>query len=92
MRNTVIMARVRSLYDYKMDNLKLEQLNERTINLIGIDKILIIILIIIFIVGLKILGLCFKKLVDMSTKIQALEKLINTDHRDIQIETEEFKE
>ena len=27
----------------------------------------------------------------MSAKIQALEKLIKTDHRDIQIQTEEFK-
>lgn len=27
----------------------------------------------------------------MSSKIQALEKLIQTDHRDIQIHTEEFK-
>ena len=26
----------------------------------------------------------------MSAKIQALEKLIETDHRDIQIQTEEF--
>ena len=48
-------------------------------------------LIIIFlIVGLIIIGLSLKKLVDMSTKTQALEKLIKRDHRAIQIQTEEF--
>ncbi|ERE68271.1 GRB2-associated-binding protein 2 [Cricetulus griseus] len=31
-----------------------------------------------------------EKLVDMSAKIQALEKLIKADHRDIQTQTEEF--
>ena len=46
---------------------------------------MLIIIVIIFIVGLIILGSSFKKLVDMSAKTQALEKLINTDHRDIQI-------
>ena len=38
-----------------------------------------------FIAVFKIPHLSFKKLVDMSAKIQALEKLIKTDHRDIQI-------
>ena len=47
-------------------------------------------ILIIFAVGLIVLDLSFKKLVDMSAKIQALEKLIKTDHRDIQIQTEEF--
>ena len=42
-------------------------------------------ILIIFAVGLIVLDLSFKKLVDMSAKIQALEKLIKTDHRDIQI-------
>ena len=32
-----------------------------------------------------------KKLINMSAKIQVLEKLNKTDHRDIQIQTEEFK-
>ena len=50
-----------------------------------------IIILIIFIVGLIILGLSFNRLVDMSAKIQTLEKLIKTDHRDTQIQTEEFK-
>ena len=42
-------------------------------------------ILIIFAVGLIVLDLSFKKLVDMSAKIQALEKRSKTDHRDIQI-------
>ena len=37
------------------------------------------------------LGLSFKKLADKSVKVQGLEKLIKTDPRDIQNQTEEFK-
>ena len=37
-----------------------------------------------------ILGLSLKKLFGMTNKIQALEKLNKTDHRDIQIQTKEF--
>ena len=47
--------------------------------------------VILLIIILIILGLPLKKLVDMSPKIQTLEKLINADHSDIQIQTEEFK-
>ena len=68
--------------DLKLD--QLSQLNEGIMNLTGIDIMLIIILI--------ILGLSLKKLVDMSAKIQTLEKLIKIDHRAIQIQTEEFNE
>lgn len=55
-----MMERVRSLYDYTMVSLKLEQLSEGIIDLTDIDIMLIIILI-IFIVGLIILGLSLKK-------------------------------
>ena len=44
------------------------------------------------IIILIILGLSLKKLVDMSAKIQALEKHIKTDHRDTQVQREEFNE
>ena len=39
---------------------------------------------------LIILGLSLKKLFGLTAKIQVLEKLNKTDHRDIQIQTEEF--
>ena len=81
-----MMERVRSLYDYALHDLKLEQfnqLNEEIISLTETDIMLIIILI--------ILGLSLKKLVDTSAMIQALEELIKTDHRGIQIHTEASK-
>lgn len=67
----------------------MKQLNEGIIGLTWIDIMLIIILI-IFVVVFKILGLCLKKLFDLTGKIQALENLNKTNHRDIQIHTEEF--
>ena len=44
------------------------------------------------IVNIKIIifMVSFKKLVNLSARIQALEKSNKTDHRDIQIQTEEF--
>lgn len=51
---------------------------------IGIDIMLIVISI--------ILGISLKRLVDMSVNTQALEKLVKTYNRDIQIHTKEFKE
>lgn len=83
------MERAWSLYYDTMHNLRLEQLNKGIINLIRIDIVLIIILI-VFIVSLTILGLSLKRLVDLSTKMWALENLIKIDHRDIQIQPEEF--
>lgn len=62
------MQTVRSLYDYAMLGLKMEQLNEGLINLARIEIMLIIILI-IFIVSLIILGLSLKRFFDMSAKI-----------------------
>ena len=47
-----------------------------------------IFILIILVVVLIVLGLSLKKLFDLSVKIQALEKLNKTDHRDIQIQTE----
>ena len=82
--------KVRSLYDYVMHDLKMEQLNEQIINLTRIDILLIIILIILVVV-LIILGLSLKKLFGLTAKIKCLEKL-KTDHRNIQIKTEEFNE
>ena len=67
----MLMERVRSLYDYAMSYLKMEQLNEVKINLTGTDIMSMIILI--------ILASSLKYLVNMS----ALEKFIKTDHRDI---------
>lgn len=65
---TITMQTVRSLYDYAMLGLKMEQLNEGLINLARIEIMLIIILI-IFIVSLIILGLSLKRFFDMSAKI-----------------------
>lgn len=55
-----MMEKVRSLYDYKMDGLKLKQLNEGIISLTGIDMLIIIL--IIFTVGLIIFHLSLKML------------------------------
>lgn len=52
---------------------------------------MLIISLIIFMVVLIILGLSFKKLVEISVKIQALEKLSKTNHRNIQIQTDGYK-
>lgn len=64
----------------------MKQLNEAIINLDGIY-----VKSIINFIHLIILVLALKKLVDMSVKIQILEKLFKTHYRDIYIQTEEFK-
>ena len=66
-----------------MYDLTMEQLNKGIINFTGIDILLIIILIILFVVSIT-LGLSLKKLFDLISKIQTLEKLNKIDHRDIQ--------
>ena len=77
------MKGVRFLYDYTKDGLKkMEQLNKVIINLDGIY-----VMSIIYIISLIILILFLKKLIDMSAKIQVLEKFTKTDHRDTQIQT-----
>ena len=68
----------------------MEQLKKGIIKLTRIDVLLIIIAIIL-VISLIILGLSLKKLFGTCAKIQALEKVNKTDHRDIQIQTEEFK-
>lgn len=85
------MERPRSLYDYIMHDLKVEQLNECINNLTGIE-ILLIIMLIIFLVSLIIPGLSLKKLVDMSAYMQALEKLIKADYRDMKKKTRNLRE
>ena len=73
-----------SLYDNVLDSLKMEQLNERIYNLGGVYVMSVVIIsFIIFVLSLK-------QLVNLSAKIQALEKPSKADHRDIQIQTEEF--
>ena len=74
-----------SLYDKMLDSLKMEQLNERISNLDGIY-----VMSIVNIISFIIFVLSLKKLVNLSAKIQALEKLNKTDHRDIHIQTEEL--
>ena len=69
-----------------MHDLKMEQLNEEIIKLTRIDVLLIIIFIILIVI-LIILGFSLKKLFGLTAKIQALEKLNKTVHRDIQIQT-----
>ena len=82
----ITMEGVMSLCDYTMDGLKMEQLNEGIIDLDGVHVMSIIN------INLIILVLALKKFVDINAKIQVLEKLIKMNHRDIQIQTEEFKE
>ena len=63
MGNNIIVEGIRSLYDPTMGGLKMEHLNERIINLAGINVRSIII-----IIGLVILVLFLKTLVDSSAK------------------------
>ena len=74
-----------SLYNNMLDSSEMEWLNERISNLDGIYvmSIVNIISIIIFVLSLKML-------INLSAKIQALEKLNKSDNRDTQIHTEEF--
>ena len=65
-------------------SLEMEWLNERISNVDGIYIITInIIISITFVLSIKIL-------INLSAKIQALEKPDKTDHRDTQIQTKEF--
>lgn len=78
MGSTIMMERLRSLYDYTVHGLKMEQLSEGIINLIRIDMLIIIL--VILIIDLIVLDLFLKMLVDMRDKIQALDNLIKTNH------------
>ena len=79
--------KARSLHDYVMHDLKMEQINGGIINwdwctiIHHFDNPFDVLI---------ILGLSLKKLFDLTAKIQTLEKLNKTDHRDIQINPEEF--
>ena len=79
MGNTITFEGFGSLYDDILDGLKIEWLNERITNLdkIYVTSIVNIISFIIFVLSLK-------KLVNLSAKIQSLEKPNKIDHRDIQ--------
>ena len=82
-----MMEKVRCLYDNTMYDLKIEQLNEWKISQ---DWHTLNIVLIILVVILIILGLSLKKLFSLTAKMQALEKLNKINHRNIQIQMEEF--
>ena len=72
-----------SLYDNMLDSLKMKWLNERISNLDGIQVMSAVNINIIFVLSLK-------KLVNLSAKIQSLEKPNKTDQRNTQFQTEEL--
>lgn len=86
------MKAIWSLFDKILDSLKIEPL-KKTIN-VGdniIMSIINIMCMIILVLALKFLFDMSANLSGMSTKIQRLEKLVQTDHRDFQIQREYFK-